>query len=67
VDRLVRIRGLTEAEARQRLTSQWPTAAKAALADFVIDNSGDLAATEHQVDRVYAALTATIPPGGKKT
>ncbi len=66
VDRLVRIRGLTEAEARQRLTSQWPTAAKAALADFVIDNSGDLAATEHQVDRVYAALTATTPRGEKR-
>jgi dephospho-CoA kinase len=57
VDRLVRIRGLAEAEARQRLASQWPTAAKAAKADFVIDNGGDLTATEAQVDRVYAALT----------
>jgi len=67
MDRLVRIRGLTEKEARQRLASQWPTAAKAALADFVIDNSGDLAATEDQVDRIYAALTSPTSRGvGKR-
>lgn len=66
VDRLVRLRGLTEGEAQKRLTSQWPTAAKTALADYVIDNGGDLAATEEQVDRVYAALTGTTPPGGEK-
>jgi len=58
VERLARSRGLTAAEARQRLASQWPTAAKAALADFVIDNGGDLAHTEEQVARVYAALEA---------
>jgi dephospho-CoA kinase len=56
ISRLVRLRGLTEEEARGRLDSQWPTAAKAALADFVIENGGELAATEAQVDRVYAAL-----------
>jgi dephospho-CoA kinase len=59
VDRLVRSRGLTPAEARQRLSSQWPTAAKAALADFAIDNGGDLASTEAQAARVHAALEAT--------
>jgi dephospho-CoA kinase len=57
-DRLLRSRGLTPAEARQRISSQWTTAAKAALADFVIDNGGDLASTEEQVVRVYAALEA---------
>ena len=67
VDRLVHIRGLTGAEARQRLTSQWPTVAKAALADFVIDNTGELAATEDQVDRVYAALISSTSRGAKKT
>ncbi|MBI4574262.1 MAG: dephospho-CoA kinase [candidate division NC10 bacterium] len=56
VARLVGIRGLTEAEARQRIGSQWTTAAKAAVADFVIDNGGDLATTEAQVARVYDAL-----------
>ena len=66
VDRLVRSRGLTAAEARQRLSSQWTSAAKAALADFVIDNSGDLASTEEQVARVYAALEALPAPAPKK-
>jgi dephospho-CoA kinase len=56
VDRLTRTRGMTQAEARQRLASQWTTAAKAALADFVIDNGGDLASTQAQVNRIYSAL-----------
>ena len=56
VDRLINSRGLTQAEAYRRLSAQWSTAVKAALADFVIDNSRDLASTEEQVARVYAAL-----------
>jgi dephospho-CoA kinase len=67
VDRLVRDRDLTEAEARQRIGSQWTTAAKGALADFVIDNSGDMAATEAQVARIYKVLLGEAPPGAKKT
>lgn len=66
VDRLVRQRGLTEAEARQRLQAQWTTATKTAQADFVIDNGGDLAITEAQVARVYAALEALRRAQGKK-
>jgi dephospho-CoA kinase len=58
VARLAQARGLTEAEARQRLTAQWPNADKARLADYVIDNGGDPAATEQQVSRVYATLVA---------
>lgn len=56
VERVARSRGLTEAEARQRLAAQWSTEVKTRLADYVIDNGGDLAATELQVDRVYAEL-----------
>jgi dephospho-CoA kinase len=56
VERVARARGLTVAEARQRLAAQWRGADKARLADYVIDNGGDLAATETQVDRVYAEL-----------
>ncbi|MBI3122669.1 MAG: dephospho-CoA kinase [candidate division NC10 bacterium] len=67
VDRLVRSRRLTEAEARQRIQSQWTTTAKAALADFVIDTGGDLADTEGQVARVYAALEGGTPGGVKNT
>lgn len=67
VERLVHTRGLTPAQARQRLASQWTTAAKAALADYVIDNGGDLAGTEEQVARVYAALEAASAGTAKKT
>jgi dephospho-CoA kinase len=50
--------GLTEQEALQRIRSQMPLAEKVKLADHVIDNSGDRAATEAQVRRVHAALLA---------
>jgi len=66
VARLMRTRGLTEAEARLRITAQWSTATKAALADFVIDNGGAVSATETQVQRVYAALLADTGPGHEK-
>jgi dephospho-CoA kinase len=55
--RLAATRGLTAAEARQRIQAQWPAAAKVALADFVIDNGGELSATRDQVVRLYALLT----------
>ena len=56
VARVARARGLTQAEAQQRLAAQWSGEDKARLADYVIDNGGDLAATERQVERVHAAL-----------
>lgn len=56
VERVAHARGLTRAEAERRLAAQWSTEDKARLADFVIDNGGDLDATEAQVARVYAAL-----------
>ncbi|MGH7309610.1 MAG: dephospho-CoA kinase [Candidatus Rokuibacteriota bacterium] len=58
---LARLRGrdgLTEPEALQRIRSQMPLAEKAKLADHVIDNSDDRAATEAQVRQVYATLLA---------
>jgi dephospho-CoA kinase len=54
--RLAQSRGLTVAEASQRLAAQWTNADKARQADHVIDNGGDLAATERQVEAVYSAL-----------
>lgn len=43
-------------EALRRIRSQMPLSEKAKLADYVIDNSGDRAATETQVRRAHAAL-----------
>jgi dephospho-CoA kinase len=46
------------ADVERRIANQMPLAAKAALADHVIDNSGDRAATEARAREVYAALMA---------
>jgi dephospho-CoA kinase len=52
--------GIGEDEAARRMASQMPVAEKAKLADHVIDNSGDRAATERQVRRVHEALLAEL-------
>jgi len=44
------------ADVERKIASQMPLADKAALADYVIDNSGDRAATEVHVARVRCAL-----------
>ena len=49
-------RAAAEADARTRLAHQIPDAEKAAQADFVLDNAGDLAALAVQVDGVWARL-----------
>ena len=41
--------GYTEAEARARMASQMPLEEKARRADYVIDNTGSVEATRHQV------------------
>jgi dephospho-CoA kinase len=48
--------GSDDAEGRRKIASQMPLAEKAKLADYVIDNSGDLKGTAAQVRRVFAAL-----------
>jgi dephospho-CoA kinase len=59
--------GIARQEALRRIQSQMPLSEKTRLAHYVIDNSGDRAATEAQVRRVHAALTAELagrrPPG----
>lgn len=44
--------GFSEREIIARLGSQMPQARKIALADFVIDNDGDMAATRRQAEKV---------------
>jgi dephospho-CoA kinase len=44
------------AEVERRSAAQWPDNAKAKAADFVIDNSGSLADTERQVERIFQEL-----------
>jgi len=47
-----------EADARSRLAHQIPDAEKAAQADYVIDNSGDLASLQQQVNALWPHLAA---------
>ena len=51
-------RGLTDAEARQRLAAQAPADEKAARADFVISTEGSFEETDRQVEEIVAGLRA---------
>jgi dephospho-CoA kinase len=48
------------ADAERKIASQMPLSEKARLADHVIDNSGDRAATEARTREVHAALLADL-------
>lgn len=56
LDRLVRLRGMTEEEARSRMDAQAPRERRLAIADLLIDNDGPLEELEPQIDRVWQAL-----------
>ena len=58
--RLVELRGMSLADARQRITAQPPQHEKVAVADVVIDNSGPLAETERQVAVAWDALVTAL-------
>ncbi len=60
VARLMARDGLSRDEALRRVGSQMPIGEKVRLADYVIDNGGDRAATEAQVRCVHAALLADL-------
>jgi len=57
VRRLVEHRGFTEADARARVAAQITREERRALADLVIDNSGDRGALESEVERAWAWLS----------
>jgi dephospho-CoA kinase len=56
LERVLARGGLTRDAAEARLRAQAPVAAKLAAATHVIDNDGDLAATEAQVDALVQKL-----------
>ena len=55
--------GIDAAAAEQRIASQLPLADKLALADYVIDNSRSVDATEKQVDAIWQLLNDQIALG----
>jgi len=57
LDRLVRLRGMTERDARARMSKQASREQRLAIADHVITNDGDLVALQAQVDEIWAQLS----------
>ena len=58
VERLVRYRGFDEADARARISRQATREQRLATADFVVDNSGDLADLQPQMDKLWLWLNS---------
>ena len=56
ISRMVEHRGMSRADALQRIASQATDADRLALADVIIDNSGDPSATLRQVDELWRGL-----------
>lgn len=62
LDRLVRLRGVSEADAKARIAAQATREQRLAAADCVIDNSGTLAELAGEVDRVWSELVNGVRP-----
>jgi dephospho-CoA kinase len=54
VERLIRSRGMSEADAKKRISAQATDAQREAVADFVIHSNCSMAELIEQVDRVFA-------------
>ncbi|WTW94344.1 dephospho-CoA kinase [Streptomycetaceae bacterium NBC_01309] len=63
LDRLVRLRGMTEQDARNRMAAQADRADRLAIADVVIDNDGPIEALEPQLRALWERLTGEPPAG----
>ena len=57
VERLMKLRGLSEDEARARIAAQADESARLALADFVIDTNGTMEDTQAKVRQIWTQLT----------
>ena len=60
IERLMRTRGLSRAEAELRIDAQPPQEEKIARADVVIHNDGPLEETRQQVGRAYSAISGQL-------
>lgn len=57
LDRLTTVRGMTDADARARMSKQASRDERLAIADHVITNDGDLDALQAQVEAVWSQLS----------
>lgn len=63
LDRLVRLRGMTEADARARMAAQATREQRRAVADLVIDNDGPVEELTDRVRAVWAELMRRAAEG----
>lgn len=63
VERLITTRGMSEAEARQRVAAQPPQQSRLAQATVVIDNGGSQAHTRAQVEAAWQNVITAIHTG----
>jgi dephospho-CoA kinase len=59
VERLVTLRGMSEAEAHARLAAQASREERAAVADVVLDNTGTIEDLEARVDELWTRITTS--------
>ena len=64
LERLATGRGMSERDVRARMAAQMPLEEKAAKADVVLDNAGDLKDLERQVERLWRDLEARVRARG---
>ena len=65
LDRLVRFRGMAPADAEARIAAQAPLADKLAVATYVIDNDGPLAALDPQIADLWRELSRRVASNGR--
>jgi dephospho-CoA kinase len=63
LERLTTQRGMTEAEAKQRIASQASREERLAVADLVVDNSGTLAELDRRIGEVWDGLQQRVGHG----
>lgn len=61
--RLVEHRGMSESDARVRIERQTSLEKRREIADFIIDNSGDIASLESQVSEMWKWIESLEPAG----
>jgi dephospho-CoA kinase len=59
VDRMVRIRGMSEEDARARIAAQASREERLAIATYVVDNTGSLEDLRRRVEEVYRTIESS--------
>ena len=60
IERMIQRDGMTREEALKRIDAQWPINKKIAVADYIIENKGSLAALYRDTKRVFSSLLSIV-------